>query len=113
MMMVHWRMFSFLRVNISKLMCSHEYLSYSLKILIIITGPSRTGKSTLARKINEELNYFVFSVDKLVAVFQEAYPQLNIRLNWNREKNATNLAPFLGHFLVITYRLKVYRTNLV
>jgi len=66
---------------------------------IIIAGPSRAGKSTLARKINEELNYFVISVDKLVAVFQGAYPQLNIKLNWNREKTTENLAPFLGHYL--------------
>ncbi len=66
---------------------------------IIIVGPSRAGKSTLARKINEELNYFVISVDKLVATFQGAYPQLNIKLNWNRRKTTDNLAPFLGHFL--------------
>jgi len=66
---------------------------------IIIAGPSRAGKSTLAKRINEELNYFVISVDKLVAVFQRAYPQLNIRLNWNREKTTENLAPFLGHYL--------------
>lgn len=67
--------------------------------IIIIAGPSRAGKSTLARKINEELNYFVISVDKLVATFQGAYPQLDIRLNWNREKTTDNIAPFLGHFL--------------
>lgn len=66
---------------------------------IIIVGPSRAGKTTLAKKINEKLNYFVISVDKLVATFQGAYPQLNIRLNWDREKTADNLAPFLGHFL--------------
>ncbi len=66
---------------------------------IIIAGSSRAGKSTLARKINEELNYFVISVDKLVATFQGAYPQLNIKLNWNRRKTTDNLAPFLGHFL--------------
>src|SRR4030042_6421166 len=66
---------------------------------IIIAGPSRAGKSTLARKINEELNYFVISVDKLVATFQGAYPPLNIKLNWNRRKTTDNLAPFLGHFL--------------
>lgn len=66
---------------------------------IIIAGPSRAGKTTLARKINEELNYFVISVDKLVATFQGAYPQLNIKLNWNRRKTTDNLAPFLGHFL--------------
>ena len=66
---------------------------------IIIAGPSRAGKTTLAKKINEELNYFVICVDKLVAMFQGAVPQLDIRLNWNREKTADNLAPFLGHFL--------------
>jgi len=53
----------------------------------------------LAKKINEELNFFVISVDKLVATFQGAYPQLNIRLAWNREKTTDNIAPFLGHFL--------------
>ncbi len=66
---------------------------------IIITGPSRAGKTTLARKINEELNCFVINVDKLVAVFQGAYPQLDIKLNWNRRKTTDNIAPFLGHFL--------------
>ena len=66
---------------------------------IIIAGPSRAGKSTLAKKINEELNYFVISVDKLVATFQGAYPQLNIKLNWNRKNTTDNIAPFLGHFL--------------
>jgi len=66
---------------------------------IIIAGASRSGKSTLARKINEELNFFVISIDKLVAMFQGAYPELNIKLNWDREKTTDNIAPFLGHFL--------------
>jgi len=66
---------------------------------IIIAGPGRTGKSTLAKKINKELNYFVIGLDKLVATLGEAYPQLDIRLNWDYEKTRTNLAPFIGHFL--------------
>ena len=66
---------------------------------IIIAGPSRAGKTTLAKKISAELNYFVISLDKLVATFQGAYQHLDIRLNWNREKTTDNLAPFLGHFL--------------
>jgi len=66
---------------------------------IIIAGPPRVGKSTLARKLGKELGCFVLGMDKLVAVFQGAYPQMDIRLNWNREKTAENLAPFLGHFL--------------
>lgn len=66
---------------------------------IIVAGPSRAGKTTLAKKLNEELNCFVISLDKLVATFQGAYPQLDIRLNWNRKKTTDHLAPFLGHFL--------------
>ena len=66
---------------------------------IIIVGPSRSGKSTLAKRINEELGFFVLSTDKLVAIFENAYPSLDIRLNWDRDKTTENLAPFLGHFL--------------
>jgi len=66
---------------------------------IIIAGPSRAGKSTLARILNEELNYFINGLDKLVAAFGGAYPQLDIRLDWDREKTTNNIAPFLGHFL--------------
>jgi len=66
---------------------------------IIIAGTGRAGKSTLARKINEELNYFVVNNDKLIAAFGEAYPQLDIRIGWDRDKTTENIAPFLGHFL--------------
>jgi len=65
---------------------------------IIIAGTGRAGKSTLARKIKEELGYFVINNDKLVATFGEAYPQLNIRIG-NGEKSIENIAPFIGHFL--------------
>jgi len=66
---------------------------------IIIAGASRAGKTTLATRLNEELNYFVVSLDKIVATFGRAYPQLDIRLHWDYEKMKDNLAPFLGHFL--------------
>jgi len=65
---------------------------------IIISGTGRAGKSTLARRIKEELNYFVINNDKLVATFGEAYPQLNIRIG-NGEKSIKNIVPFIGHFL--------------
>lgn len=65
---------------------------------IIIAGTGRAGKSTLARKIREKLNYFVINNDKLVATFGEAYPQLNVRIG-NGEETRKNFAPFLGHFL--------------
>ena len=66
---------------------------------IIIAGPSRAGKTTLAERLNEELNYFVISLDKIVATFGRAYPQMDIRLHMDYEKMKDNLAPFLGHFL--------------
>ena len=66
---------------------------------IIIAGSGRAGKTTLARKIGEELGCFVINLDKLIATFGGAYPQLDIRLAWDREKAADNIAPFLGHFL--------------
>ena len=66
---------------------------------IIIAGPGRAGKTTLARKINEELDYFVINLDKLMTVFGRAYPQLDIRIAWDYEKTTANIAPFLGHYL--------------
>lgn len=66
---------------------------------IIIVGPSRAGKTTLAKRLHEKFNHFVISLDKLAAVFQAAYPQFDIRLNWNRDKTTENIAPFVGHFL--------------
>ena len=66
---------------------------------IIIAGAGRNGKTTLAKKINEELGYFVFNLDKLMTAFGKAYPQLDIRIAWDYEKATTNIAPFLGHYL--------------
>lgn len=66
---------------------------------IIIAGVGRNGKTTLAKKINEELNYFVINLDKLMTAFGRAYPQLDIRIAWNYEKATANIAPFLGHYL--------------
>lgn len=55
--------------------------------------------AALAKRLHEKFNCFVISLDKLVAVFQAAYPQLDIWLNWNRTKTTENIAPFVGHFL--------------
>ena len=66
---------------------------------IIIVGAGRNGKTTLARKINEELGYFVIYLDKLMTTFWRAYPQLNVRIAWDYEKAMANVAPFLGHYL--------------
>ena len=65
---------------------------------IIIAGTGRAGKSTLAKRIKDELGHFVINHDKLVATFGEAYPDLDIRIG-NGEKSIENIAPFIGHFL--------------
>lgn len=66
---------------------------------ILIVGPGRNGKTTLARRINEEFHHFVVHLDKLMTVFGKAYPQLDIRIAWDYEKATANIAPFLGHYL--------------
>lgn len=66
---------------------------------IIIAGPSRSGKTTLARKIHDKYGHYVISIDKLVAAFGNSYPDLGIRLNWDRDKTTSNIAPFIGHYL--------------
>jgi len=63
---------------------------------IIISGTGRIGKTTLARRIGEELGYFVINLDRIVAIFHGAYPQMDIRFGGNINEN---LAPFIGHFL--------------
>jgi len=74
---------------------------------IIIAGASRSGKTSLATRLNQELNYFVISQDRIVAMFGRAYPQLDIRFHWQMDDEddwdygttRDNLAPLLGHFL--------------
>ncbi|MCL2286881.1 MAG: hypothetical protein FWC32_11030 [Firmicutes bacterium] len=66
---------------------------------ILIVGPGRNGKTTLAAKINEELGHFVINLDKFMTVFARAYPQLDVRIAWDFNKATANVAPFLGHFL--------------
>ncbi len=66
---------------------------------IIIAGPGRSGKTTLAKKINEELDHFVISLDKLMTVFDRSYPQMDVRIAWDYNKATANAAPFIGHFL--------------
>ena len=64
---------------------------------ILIIGPARSGKTTLAKKLVKEKGYNLVSIDNLVSGF-EAFPQLNIRHDDNDIVTASNLAPFLINF---------------
>ena len=67
---------------------------------IFIVGPGRGGKTTLAQKINEELNYYVIHLDYLMTTLDRAYPHLDIWID--TDSAIANLAPFIGHFLAMS-----------
>lgn len=45
---------------------------------IILSGSSRSGKTTLARRLQKELGYSLISGDALICTFEAIYPQLGI-----------------------------------
>ena len=79
---------------------------------ILIVGPGRSGKTTLAKKINEELNYYVFHMDYLMTTLDRAYPQLDVRIAWDYRKATANIAPFIGHFLGMCVHYRDFEEDL-
>ena len=72
---------------------------------IILLGAARAGKTTLAKKLNEELNYSVVNIDDIVTAFERSFPELEIGNGNDYEKSKANLAPFLAHYLgSLSYR---------
>jgi len=65
---------------------------------ILILGPSRSGKTTLAKKLNAELGYSVVCFDNIVYAFGQAFPQLGICHGSGAGGTAANLADFLIHY---------------
>jgi len=76
-----------------------------MKKNIIILGTGRAGKTTLAKKLNEELCYSVIGTDDIITAFERSMPQVKIGQPNDIETTAANLAPFLAHFIGgLTYR---------
>lgn len=70
-----------------------------MKKNIIIYGTSRSGKTTLAEKINKKLLYNMFSIDSLVSAFQESFPELKIN-HFSRDGSVVkNLNKFLWMYI--------------
>jgi len=61
---------------------------------VLIIGPARSGKTTLAKKLVKEKGYSLISIDNLVSGL-EAYPKLDIHHDGDEIKVSKNLAPFL------------------
>lgn len=66
---------------------------------ILIIGPARSGKTTLSRRISKKLGYSIVNLDDIICSFEEAFPQLEIRHDYNDIKVATRFAPFLIRYL--------------
>jgi len=80
-----------------------------MKKNIIIIGPGRAGKTTLAKKLNEELNYSVIGTDDLSIGFSEGLPQLNIVNPNDHKASAASIAPFLASYVsALAWRSNYY-----
>ena len=66
---------------------------------ILILGPSRAGKTTLTKKLNDELKYSIVNFDNLVHAFENSFPQLGICFGEEGINTAANMAMFLTHYL--------------
>ena len=65
---------------------------------ILIIGPGRAGKTTLARMIHQKYGYSVIRIDDIVTAM-EAFPALEISWDGDATKIATQMAPFLRIYL--------------
>ena len=70
-----------------------------MKKNILIIGAARCGKTTLARKLNQEYGYSVISIDDIVSGLA-AYPELNIHHNGDTDITTKNLGPFLEKYFI-------------
>ena len=64
---------------------------------ILIWGPARAGKTTLAKKLHDELNHSIVCTDSIITAFERALPQVEI--GHNHPNVAVNFAPFISHYL--------------
>ena len=69
-----------------------------MKKNILILGPSRAGKTTLTKKLNEELNYSIICFDSIIYAFEQSFPQLGICHGSGAGNTAANVANFLIHY---------------
>jgi len=64
---------------------------------VLIWGPARAGKTTLAKKLHDELGHSIVCTDSLVTAFEGSLPQLEIGHGFKNV--AINFAPFISHYL--------------
>jgi hypothetical protein len=76
---------------------------------IIILGPSRAGKTTLAKRLNVELNYSVIAIDDISIGFEEGMPQAKIGKPNDYETSVANITTFLASYVsALAWRSNFY-----
>jgi len=66
---------------------------------IVIHGASRSGKTSLAKRIKDEFHLNVVNVDHLINTFEQAFPQLGISVEADYTQAAVKVTPFITHYL--------------
>ncbi len=66
---------------------------------IIIVGTSRSGKTTLARRLQRETGFSLISGDALMCTFEAIYPDLGISHQGDRETVCRNWEDFIVVYL--------------
>ena len=66
---------------------------------ILIIGPARAGKTTLSRKLNEQLKYSIVNLDNIISALELAYPELEIKHDALDVVVASNFASFIINYL--------------
>jgi hypothetical protein len=66
---------------------------------ILIFGPSRAGKTTLAKRLQIEFGFNIVNWDILIHAFARAFPQLEINFDGDGEKTDKNITPFVAYYL--------------
>jgi len=66
---------------------------------IIIVGPSRAGKTTLAKRLNQKLNYSVIITEDIRIAFEEGMPQANIGDAHGYKTSLDNVTSWLATYI--------------
>jgi len=80
-----------------------------MKKNIILLGPSRVGKTTLAKRLNMELSYSVIATDDISIGFEEGMPQAKIGKPNDYETSVANITTFLASYVsALAWRSNFY-----
>ena len=77
---------------------------------ILIFGPSRAGKTSLAKRLQDEFNLNIVNWDVVIHAFAQAFPQLEIN-HTNGDITDRNITPFIASYMCEMVRHAHYNTG--